>query len=142
MSNYLYDPKARDLYHQSLKSLSCPHSRLVRGLVEKRSVEKEIWLSRHIEHCELCRTELQLASEQERLLASHIPLEVIPADFLAEMEALVQVEMKRIRTERSKVRYSLKVGLDSLKQVAGKRIFWLSIFFFALMALKLSAINL
>lgn len=136
MSDYLYDRRSRDLYHQSLKSLRCPHTRLVRGLVEKRSIEKEIWLSKHIEHCEQCRTELQLASEEERLLASHIPQAEVPSDFLAEIENLCAVEFKRIRLNQNPSLMALKVFSESLAQLASKRIFWLGLIFFGLLALK------
>lgn len=137
MSDYLYDKRSRDLYQQSLKSLRCPHTRLVRGLVEKRSIEKEIWLTKHIEHCEQCRAELQLAGEEERLLAGHIPRAIAPSEFLAEMEALSSAELKRIRIGQSKYLMLFKMVGESIKQVAAKRIFWLGLLFFALLIIKI-----
>lgn len=137
MSDYLYDKRSRDLYHQSLKSLRCPHTRLVRGLVEKRSIEKEIWLTKHIEHCEQCRAELQLAGEEERLLAGHIPRAVAPSEFLEEIETFTSSELKRIRVGQSKSLLLFKTFGQSIKQVASKRIFWLGLLFFALLIIKI-----
>ncbi len=137
MSDYLYDRRSRDLYHQSLKSLRCPHTRLVRGLVEKRSIEKEIWLTKHIEHCEQCRAELQLAAEEERLLVGHIPRVEAPEEFLSELEAYSAAEFRRIRLSQNKPLFLMKVLGQSISQVARKRIFWFGLIFFGLLALKL-----
>lgn len=142
MSDYLYHPHSKEIYHQSLKALTCVHTRLVRGLIEKRSLETEAWLGRHIESCTQCRSELQAAMDEEKLLNSLIPFAQIDARFEAEIEEKVAREMQALLSKQSKGAYYLKLLATSMRELAKERIFWLGLLFVGLVAIKLSGINL
>ena len=92
MSEYLYHPRSKDLYQQSLKALTCPHTRLVWGMVAKRTATNETWLAKHIEKCEQCRLELNRALEEEKFLAEHIPFEPISAEFSSGRSPTVKID--------------------------------------------------
>lgn len=142
MSDYLYHPNSKELYHQSLKALTCVHTRLVRGLIEKRSLETEAWLGKHIEKCEQCRTELQAAIDEEKFIASHIPNPPLAAEFEAELELMVQKNMRELSAKQNKALMFAKVFGHSLKELASQRIFWLGLIFGALLVVKLMSVDL
>lgn len=142
MSDYLYHPNSKEIYHQSLKALTCVHTRVVRGLIEKRSLETEAWLSRHIESCNQCRIELQTAMDEEKLLNSLIPFVQIDARFEAEIEEKVGREMQSILSTQNRGVYYFKLLSASVRELSKERIFWLGLLFVALVVIKLTSIDL